>query len=84
LTAIALAKDLEPGEDFWSALGGIVGDNDIFAIGGVILGEDAVKGLFDEAFVIVSVDENADERLWHEVGPSKPVKPSRLGRRSRL
>jgi hypothetical protein len=65
LTAIALARDLEPGEDFWSALGGIVGDSDIFAIGGVILGEDAVQDLFDEVFVIMGVDENADEMLWH-------------------
>jgi hypothetical protein len=76
----------ELGEGFRSAISGTVVDNDDFAeIGGVILGEDAVQGLLDEALVIVSVDENADERLWHAISESsKPGKPSRLGRRSQL
>ena len=70
LAAVGLAEDLDLrgklGEDFRGAVGGTVVDNDNFAeIGWIILGEDAVQGLFDETFVIVSVDENANERLWH-------------------
>ena len=70
LATVAFAEDFdlgrELGEDFRGPISRTVIDNDSFAeFGGIVLGENAVQRLLYEAFVIVGVDENADQRLWH-------------------
>ena len=72
LATIGFAKDAnvgrEFGKDFRCAIGGTVIDYKNFAIiGGKILRQDASDRLFDEALVVIGVNQYADKRSCHSV-----------------
>jgi hypothetical protein len=70
LTAIGFVKNTdlgtEFGEDFGGAVPGAVVHHQNFPLGGgEILSQHALNRFFDEAFVVVGIDQYADERRGH-------------------
>ena len=70
LAAIFLAENADVRLEFAEKLGSFVGgtvvdDKNLAVRRGEILRQDAVERFFDETFVVVGIDQNADERIWH-------------------